>query len=215
MRLKSTFSLSIFDKNSQPIMKKLIFILAILSSGILVQAQKLMKPSENKSMVYFVRTSSMGFAINFKYFDGKEYIGKFKGKGYLAYECEPGKHLFWASSENVDFIEATLEAGKTYVILAVPMMGAIKAAVALSILDFSDKKDVKKVGKVVGNTPPPYFSTADLTESQDKYENLIAKSIKKYQSYIAAGNNYPEIVAGMEAPEEYLTTVEQTFEFLN
>jgi hypothetical protein len=157
----------------------------------------------------------MGTAINFKYFDGKEYIGKFKGKGYLIHECEPGKHLFWAASENEDFIEANLEAGKVYVILAEPKMGVVKAGVKLSILNFSDAKALKKATKTVGDKPPVYFSTADIKESQGKYQDLIAKSIKKYQSSLAKGIDFPQIVSGMEVPEEYLTNENNTSEFLN
>lgn len=198
-------------------MKKLILIIAIVFSGMLMQAQKFMKPSEGKAMVYFVRTSSMGFAINFKYFNGKEFIGKFKGKGYLAYESEPGKHLFWAASENADFIEAELEAGKTYVIIADPKMGGMKARVALSILNFSETKALKKVGKAVGDKPSVYFSSADIHEGQGKYADLISKSISKYQSLLAEGEEIPTIVSGMEVPEQYLSEENKTvsLEYLN
>ena len=117
-------------------MKTIFITIAISFSSLFLNAQEFMKADTNKAIIYFVRTSSVGSAINFRYFDGEQYIGKFKGKGYFYYECDPGNHLFWASSENSDFIEAELQVGKTYVIIADPRMGGIKARVALSIMNF-------------------------------------------------------------------------------
>src|SRR5688500_8701014 len=70
----------------------------------------------DKAVIYFVRPSFLGFAINFSYFDSTRLIGKFKGPAYIRYTCDPGSHLFWARSENRDFVEAEVEAGKIYFI---------------------------------------------------------------------------------------------------
>ena len=74
-------------------MKKVLLIVVVLFATAMY-SQDLKKPSEGKSLVYFVRSSSVGFLINFKYFDGEQYLGKFNYGKYLVYECEPGKHLF-------------------------------------------------------------------------------------------------------------------------
>ena len=63
-------------------MKKIVLIV-ILFMSFLSNAQELRKPSEGKCLVYFVRSSSMGFLINFKYFDGDKYLGKFNHGKYL------------------------------------------------------------------------------------------------------------------------------------
>ena len=111
-------------------MKKIIpFLLLIFS--INGHAQELKKPSEGMAMVYFTRSEAMGFLINFKYFDGEKYLGKFNYGKYLAYECDPGQHLFWAKSENSDFVEAELEPNKIYILDSQPQMGAFKAGVKL------------------------------------------------------------------------------------
>jgi hypothetical protein len=49
----------------------------------------------------------------------------------VAYQAEPGVHRFMVIAENADFVDATLEAGKTYYILVSPRMGAWKARFSL------------------------------------------------------------------------------------
>lgn len=49
----------------------------------------------------------------------------------MAYQAEPGVHRFMVIAENADFVDATLEAGKTYYILVSPRMGAWKARFSL------------------------------------------------------------------------------------
>ncbi|MDX1315030.1 MAG: hypothetical protein R3356_05960, partial [Eudoraea sp.] len=87
--------------------------------------------SNDKATVYFTRASGLGALINFTYFDGEKAIGKFNGPKYMKYECDPGKHLFWARSENKSFVEAELQAGKVYLIDVLPRMGGLKASVKL------------------------------------------------------------------------------------
>lgn len=186
-------------------MRTVIITITILFNVLLLQAQEFKSATENKALVYFARLPAMGFAINFRYFDGKEYIGKFKGSGYVTYECEPGNHLFWASSENADYIQAELEAGKTYVIIAGPKVGAFKARIALKNLDFSDKKTVNKVLKLLEKNAPTYISSSEIKKGQIKYADHISESIAEYQSLFADSNDIQTIVSGMEVPIEYLS----------
>ncbi len=90
-----------------------IYCFLIIMCGMLFQvryshAQSLATPAEGKSLVYFVRSSGTGALVNFKYFDGESYLGKFAGLNYFILECDPGKHVFWVTSENRDFVEAEL-----------------------------------------------------------------------------------------------------------
>ena len=107
-------------------MKKILVILLTIQS-LFIYSQKIDSSLSEKSIVYFTRANSTGALINFTYFDDEKVIGRFNGPKYLKYECNPGKHLFWARSENKSFVEATLLAGKTYIIDVKPKMGAIKA----------------------------------------------------------------------------------------
>jgi len=138
-------------------MKKLLvfFLFATLFSF----GQEIETPKEGKVLVYFTRYDATGFLINFKYFDGDKYLGKFNYGKYMVYECEPGKHVFWSKSENFDFVEASLEAGKTYIIDSRPQMGAFKAGVKLVVFN----KEL---------------------ENYDRYKKRIFKSIEKGERYL-------------------------------
>jgi hypothetical protein len=184
-------------------MKKIILLIVVLFSTA-SYSQELNKPSEGKALVYFTRVSSTGFLINFKYFDNEKYLGKFNHGKYLAYECEPGKHLFWAKSENVDYLEAELEAGKVYIIDSEPQMGAIKAAVKLVPFDNNQDnyKNVKKyerkksdiLGAIVG-AKEFKISDEDLAEAENDQESLVKRSIEKYEKRKAKGESYPILAA--------------------
>lgn len=83
------------------------------SSGYMVKATPTEGPAQGKAMVYFMRPSGMGFAINFQIWDGTYFVGLSQAKSYFAYQCDPGKHLFLGIAENKAAIEADLNAGKS------------------------------------------------------------------------------------------------------
>ena len=89
--------------------------------------QRVNKPASGKALVYFMRPSSFGGAIQASIFDGDEYIGTSSAKTHIAYQAKPGKHMFMIISENADFMEADLTAGKTYYAIVQARMGAWKA----------------------------------------------------------------------------------------
>jgi hypothetical protein len=77
-----------------------------------------MKPSteraplmKDKAVVRFMRPSSFGFAININVLDKEKTIGNSVAKSQFDYSTDPGRHLFIASAENQDYLEADLEAG--------------------------------------------------------------------------------------------------------
>ncbi len=92
-------------------------------------------PDAGKSMVVFMRPSGFGFAIQSSVFeinDDKPILaGIVAAKKKVAYQLEPGKHLFMVVSESADFMSAELEAGKTYYALVTPRMGVWKARFSL------------------------------------------------------------------------------------
>lgn len=184
-------------------MKKIVLLIVILFSTV-SYSQELRKPSEGKALVYFTRVSSVGFLINFKYFDNDKYLGKFNHGKYLAYECEPGKHLFWSKSENVDFLEAELEAGKVYIIDSEPQMGAIKAGVKLVAFDNNQEnyKNIKKFERkkadildAIVKAKEFKISEEDLAEAKNDQESLVKRSIEKYEKRKAKGDAYPTLTA--------------------
>jgi hypothetical protein len=88
-------------------------------------------PPPDKALVYVMRPSGMGFAINFQVWDRDQFIGLSQAKSYFAYLCAPGKHLFIGIAENKVAVEADLAPGKSYYILTGPRMGGWKARLAM------------------------------------------------------------------------------------
>lgn len=100
-------------------------------SAYMKPSGSLLRPSDNKAVVRFMRPSGMGYAVNFQIWDGSRVIGNSVAKGQFDYLADPGEHLFVAVAENKAFVEANLEAGKTYYIITQVKMGAWKARVGL------------------------------------------------------------------------------------
>ena len=88
-------------------------------------------PPPDQAIVYVMRPSGMGFAINFQIWDRDRFIGLSQAKSYFAYLCEPGKHLFIGIAENKVAVEADLAPGKSYYILTTPRMGGWKARLSM------------------------------------------------------------------------------------
>ena len=128
---------------------KLGFIL-IISSLLLACAAKMpreiaevdvtarvSRPSPGKSLIFFVRTAKFGALVPSPLFDGDKYIGTIameydpktavKKKNYLAYQTDPGKHVFMTYSEIGDFLPAELLPDKIYFVQVRPVMGAMGA----------------------------------------------------------------------------------------
>lgn len=139
--------------------------------------QAITKPSEGKSLVYITRSNG-AMMINFRVYDKDLFIGALSYGEYFVYECEPGSHLFWAASENRDYVEATLEPNKVYVIDLGARMGAFVASVAVIPQSPTEKKHRKKFYKTVKNETAILKNQAKLS-SDEKKEN-IAKALEKY-----------------------------------
>jgi hypothetical protein len=178
-------------------MKALTTAILITSCIIYTSAQNLEPAPADKAVVYFVRTSSIGFAINFTYVDSARLIGKFSGQGYIRYTCDPGRHLLWARSENRDFVEADLEAGKIYFIEAIVNMGAIKAAVQLDPIDPKDEKAMKRIFKILGKGPAETFSDEELKAEAIKKQDAVRKGLEKYASDKQKGRAIPRLEKNM------------------
>lgn len=105
----------------------------ILIAGCAGESQYMRKaapptgPPPDKALVYVMRPSGFGFAINFQIYDRYNLIGLSQAKSYFAYACDPGKHLFIGIAENKRAVDADLEAGKSYYIITGVHMGALKA----------------------------------------------------------------------------------------
>lgn len=192
-------------------MKKLVVLL--LFTTLFTFGQELDTPKEGKVLVYFTRYDSTGFLINFKYFDGDKYLGKFNHGKYMIYECEPGKHIFWSKSENFDFVEAELEAGRIYIIDSRPQMGAFKAAVKLIVFnkELSNYDRYKKrIFKSIEIGKRFLPSEEDIKNEAEEIKDLIEKGMEKYNKLKSENSERIELLTdGMFYDKDYF--VEKDF----
>lgn len=115
----------------------------LFGSPLAVAKSKLMQdaanqaptPEPGKALVVFFRPSFMGRAVESTVYEAPDSETKFLGvvsyKTRLAYQADPGSHRFMVVGENADFVDATLDAGKTYYILVRSRPGMWKARFSL------------------------------------------------------------------------------------
>ena len=185
-------------------MKKLFLLIPVLFFCLQLQAQVFKRAPEDKSLVYIVRVDGLGKWINFKYFDGNNFIGIFSGKGYMVYECDPGEHIIWAVSENTDYVIALLEAGKTYVIEANPMMGGIKAQVELLPLTVEHEKYMAKAIKTIQKEKETVMTKEEIEERNIKYKDYMETKLFEFEEQVDKNVPFNRITAEHALPEEYL-----------
>ncbi|AYO57030.1 hypothetical protein CO230_02130 [Chryseobacterium sp. 6424] len=166
--------------------KALLLFVFILSCNFIssqkVTTQAIEKPSEGKALVYVLKTGA-GPLVNFRIYDGDKFLGALSGFKYLVYECEPGKHIFWAASENRDFVEADLEPNSVYVLNAEGQMGAFIASVSLKPLNSNEFRDKRLFYQVVKGAKKQIYEP----NSEDKSEN-IKKGMAKYDELKTSGS---------------------------
>jgi hypothetical protein len=177
--------------------KQFLLIIPLFLLALSVIGQSIEPAPSDKAVVYFTRTSSLGLAINFSYFDSTKLIGLFNGPKYIRYECEPGRHLFWARSENRDFIEAEVEAGKIYFIQAFVNMGAIKAGVDLEPVDPNDIRMMKKIFKLLDKKSSMSFTEEELQSETARLQNAISRGIEKYNEEKNRGKIHSQLTKSM------------------
>lgn len=112
-----------------------VLVLGGCTSGLMTKADVTPTPQAGKAMIVFMRPSMFGGAIQSSVYDTQgahnTFIGVVSAKTKVAYQAEPGEHLFMIIAENADFMNAKLEAGKTYYVLVKPRMGVWKARFSL------------------------------------------------------------------------------------
>lgn len=92
-------------------------------------------PAPGKAMVVFLRPSGMAYGIQSSVFAVNDrtpqLVGIVAAKTKVAWQADPGKHLFMVVGESGDFMSAELQAGKTYFAMVTPRMGMWKARFSL------------------------------------------------------------------------------------
>ena len=183
----------------------MLFSLLFLVEFSPISAQGFEPPSEGKAVVYFVRVTSYGMGVTFQYFHNDKFIGQFKGKNYMRYESDPGEQLFWASSEDKEFVTSDLKAGDTYIIIINVEMGGMKARVGLNPLNLNDEKDLFERAKKIINKKAPIITSQkvkDKINTKLEAKNFIPSQLNKYETKWKNEKDIPHISPDMAIPKE-------------
>jgi hypothetical protein len=159
------------------------------SSQYMVKATPIAGPPSEKVLVYFMRPSGMGFAINFQIWDSNHFVGLSQAKSYFAYECNPGKHLFMGFAENKVAIEADLEAGKSYYIGTNVRMGAWKAR-----MDFTPVTRGSELWNRVEEYKKSLNPIATIEEERAKWEAAKKQEAQKIVDYFSVGDGRTQVL---------------------
>jgi hypothetical protein len=164
--------------------KVIVFLFLILTVNLFAQVeyvtniQPFQKPGEGKSLVYIIK-SGAGALVNFRTYLNDKFLGLITMDRYLIVECDPGKQLFWAVSENRDYLECDLLPNKVYVLNVEGQIGAFVAGVSLNQLDPNEKSNKNLFSRKLRNSSavmydPNYYNTDDKSEN-------IKKGLAKYK----------------------------------
>jgi hypothetical protein len=119
----------------------------------------------------------MSFGVTFEYFQQDKFIGEFKGKNYMRYECDPGEHLFWANGENTDYMTSDLKAGGTYIVMVDVFMGGHLGFTPICEKD----KELFAQAKALINENPAIITPENVfIKKKEKHAKLIPEKLKLY-----------------------------------
>ncbi len=185
--------------------KRLLFtlLLAVLSGFSSLLAQGFTPPAEGNAVVYFVRFTIYGKPMAFEFFHNDTYFAELKGKQYLRYECEPGEHIFWASTENKEFMTAELAANQIYVVVVDVITGFWKPHVGLSPISYEDTERFERAKELVDRQEPETFKESDIEKNNNKMEKFIAKELANYEEK-KGDKDFRHLSADMAIPADAL-----------
>lgn len=153
------------------------------------EAEALSPIEEGKAKIVFMRPSSLGFAIQSSVFEIKggkpALVGIVAAKKKVAYQLDPGEHLFMVVGESADFMSAELDANKTYYALVTPRMGMWKARFSLrpvhaSELNTADFNDwFEECEWVTKNADTETWFSDNLDNIQSKQEEYYPEWMEK------------------------------------
>lgn len=179
----------------------LLCLLAILTLDTNAPAQGFEAPVDSNAVVYFVRVSKSFDFRRITFFHESKFIGKFGGVNCMRYECPAGKNLFWASTENKNFLNCELKAGGTYIVLL---------NLSMSGLDLepitTDNPDFNRISSVVNSKKCYNESPEVIDEQQAEFDRrgVITRNLKKYKKKWKHSHFTKTITPDMAIPEPYL-----------
>ena len=166
---------------------------ASMSSDMEASKETTAAPAQGKALVVFFRDSFFGGGIQSELFEmngpDKEptFLGFVSSGTKVAYQAEPGDHMFMIESEAADFAAAHLVAGKTYYVMVEPRMGVWKARFSLEPIH-------KAPGKYSLQSPdfPKWMSDTKFVEQKpsamdwynDNKDDVLTKQKKYWNDWV-------------------------------
>jgi hypothetical protein len=166
------------------------FIMMIVFMPSIVFGQGYKPPESGKAVVYFVRITSYGQEAVFDFFHNDKYIGSYSGMNYIRYECDPGGQLFWASSENKVFLPATLNEGRSYVVIVDVIYGFAKAHVGLQPISESQEDKINRATNIINLNRPVYVDEKQIEVKNKKLQTFISKQLIYYNKETQEGTKF-------------------------
>ena len=145
------------------------------------------EPKPDKALIYVVRPTSAGFAVKSWFFSDDQALGVNRGSSYFFADVEPGKHVFWSKSENVDAVELEVEAGKTYYLQQHVKIGGLKARTKLEVLD--ETAGQERLAKCTKHGELTEAGRARGAELAAEYKDNTAKDLARREQDAAKGRD--------------------------
>ncbi len=146
-----------------------------------------MVPESGKAMIVFMRPSTMGFGVQSSVFRATEgtpdLVGIVAAKAKVAYQVDPGDHLFMVIGESADFMTAKVAAGKTYYARVTPRMGAWKARFSLKPVARPDQNR-EELDEWLENCKWVEKIAASDTWAASNIENIQNKQTRYYKTWM-------------------------------
>ena len=184
---------------------KLSFVLVLICTSAQIFSQGFTPPEEGNAVIYIVRVTKWGGSTSFEFFHNENFIGVFKGKNYIRYECPAGEQLIWASSENKEFLRCDFAAGETYMALVNVIMGGFKARVGLEPITV-DNEDFERAKELINDKEAVVTSDSKIESTQKKLEDrgFIEEIMERYENDWKEASATKVVSADMFIPKENL-----------
>lgn len=88
----------------------------------------------DKGLIYVLRPSMMGMAIQTKLAVDGDWKGVNRGNNYFYFTVDPGEHFFCSVAENRSLLKLNVEAGKTYYLQQHVALGVTKARTKIELM---------------------------------------------------------------------------------
>jgi hypothetical protein len=141
-------------------------------------------PGDDEAKVIVFRTAAFGGAEHFPVYELVDHEGKLLGftetDRYFEYRCPPGRHLFVTWAEGEAFIDADLEAGRTYFIRAYSKFGVLAPRPGFAPVG-QGSEDWDKLDEILSKLQCRELDPFRAVEYEARKEDHLKKTLASYE----------------------------------